>query len=498
MTGPDRGEAAGTGGPQDPAGAAPSARPVAAEPPAGVNAAGGLTGEAASAGRGGHPGTPWPAGAAGAGAAGGGYRPAVAGARASPTSAQGPRAVRVASGLPDWAGSIRFRLTALYSVVLFGLAAVVVGGIYLVVVMRLHDNPVSRDYGGSVIVVQRDPTGALVLGQGRQVTVKTIEAQANGRAAQLLRTYSFAALGLLFVSSLVIGWIIAGRVLAPIGRITAVAREIQATDLSRRIALQGPPDELKNLADTFDSMLTRIDEAFASQRRFIHEASHELRNPLAVVRTNLEVTLADPEASVEDLRRTAEVVQRSAERMSHLVDDLLAYARQAAPERHFEAIDVADVVHEVAAEFTASAAARDLTISAKGDPGLWIVGDRVALRQAFDNLTANAVRLAPEGSTLRLVTGRREGWIWAAVADEGPGIPEADREMVFQRFWRGDGRRAREEGRSGLGLSIVRQIAEGHRGEIRLCPNDLGGTTFTIWLPAGPPPDGSAAYGLPE
>ena len=133
------------------------------------------------------------------------------------------------------------------------------------------------------------------------------------------------------------------------------------------------------------------------------------------------------------------------------------------------------------------------------EPGLAVVGDRVALRQALANLLANAVRLAPEGSTIRLAAGREgtEGdaadqWVWIAVEDEGPGIPEGQREMVFQRFWRGDGRRAREEGRSGLGLTIVRQIAESHRGTIRLAGNPSGGSTFSLWLPAAPSwPNGS-------
>src|SRR5699024_5966151 len=123
---------------------------------------------------------------------------------------------------------------------------------------------------------------------------QSVEQLANERALALLRTYSTTALGLLFLASLGVGWIVAGRVLAPIGRITAVARDISAGDLARRIDLRGPPDELKELADTFDAMLARLDDAFAGQQRFVQEASHELRNPLAVIRTNLDVALTDP------------------------------------------------------------------------------------------------------------------------------------------------------------------------------------------------------------
>ncbi len=165
------------------------------------------------------------------------------------------------------------------------------------------------------------------------------------------------------MASFGVSYWIAGYLLRPIGRITRVAREISATDLTRRIALQGPDDELHQLADTFDDMLGRLDEAFASQRQFIQEASHELRNPLAVIRTNLEVTLTDPDASTDDLRHTAEVVERSTDRMTRLVDDLLLYARNETPSLDRDAVDAAALVHEAADEFRAPAEARGLTIS---------------------------------------------------------------------------------------------------------------------------------------
>ncbi len=394
---------------------------------------------------------------------------------------------RVARTLPDWMGSVRFRLTALYSLFLFGLAALVVGGIYLGLAAQLGDETVSRELDR--VTVSSGPSGEPVIDREPvQVNFTTFEQQVNERSLQLLRSYSFGALAVLFLASLVVGWLVAGRVLAPIDRITAVARDIQATDLSRRIALRGPPDELKSLADTFDGMLGRIDDAFENQRRFIQDASHELRNPLAVIRTNLEVALGDPDATAEDLRRSGEVVQRTTERMSHLVDDLLTYARQGSTVRELTRVDLADVVADTAAEFAAPAAARGLTLAHAAEPGSWVVGDRVALRQALANLVANAVRLAPTGTTVRILGGRKDAWVWAAVDDEGPGVPEDQRDLLFQRFFRGDGRRAREEGRSGLGLTIVRQIAEGHRGEVHLQPNAAGGSTFALWLPAAPDP----------
>ncbi len=392
------------------------------------------------------------------------------------------RIEQVALQLPDWMGSIRFRLTALYSLVLFGLAATVVAGLYLAIAARLDDESMARSR--SATVIEQRPDGTQVIAPIEITDLQTFESNVNRRALQVLRTYSFTALGFLFIASLGVGWFIAGRVLAPIDRITAVARDIQATDLSRRIDLRGPPDELKDLADTFDGMLGRLEEAFSQQRRFIQEASHELRNPLAVIRTNLDVALDDPDATATELRATAEVVNRSASRMGVLVDDLLTYAREGAPVRPVSRVSLGEVVDETVAEFAASAQARrlELTSEPPADPVV-VDADRVALRQAVANLVANAVRLAPEGTEVRLASGVDGPWAWIAVDDAGPGIPVEDHERVFERFWRGDQKRARAEGRSGLGLAIVRQIAITHGGEVRLADNPRGGSTFTIWLP---------------
>lgn len=382
-------------------------------------------------------------------------------------------------------GSIRVRLTLLYSVLLFGLAALVVAGVYMAVSRTLDDEPISRTVSVTRLMVA--PNGQVIRQEARvREEIQTFEHQVNERALEKLRQYSFGALGLLFLASLGVGWFVAGRVLRPIGHITEVAREIQATDLSRRIDLEGPDDELKKLADTFDAMLSRLDHAFEAQRRFIQDTSHELRNPLAVIRTNLDIALSDPDASVDDLRQAGTVVGRTVDRLAHLVDDLLQFARHGAPTFATEPVDLADVVAEVAAEFSAPAEARGLSIESAAPPGLWVVGDRVALRQALGNLVGNAVRLAPGHSTVRVAGGQDSGWIWMAVEDQGPGIADDDRDLVFQRFWRKAG--AGEDGQrgSGLGLTIVRQVAEGHNGEVRLASEEGSGSTFSIWLPEAP------------
>lgn len=405
-----------------------------------------------------------------------------------PMSATASRMVRAADSMPEFIGSVRFRLTAIYSMVLFALAAFMVAGLYGILAARLHEEQVYRTY--RVTTVEPVP-GGFVAGPSTDIRAeyRTVEQLANERALGLLRRYSTSALALLFLASLGVGWFVAGRVLAPIGRITAVARDIQATDLSRRIALRGPPDELKELADTFDAMITRLDEAFESQRRFIQEASHELRNPLAVIRTNLDVALADPDPDPSETKRTMEVVGRTASRMSRLVDDLLVYGRQGAPAHDLGPVDVRTIAVEVADEFRAPAGERHIDlvveVGAGGSPSLpaTVHGDRVALRQAAANLLANAVRLAPEGSTIRVVTDADDSEVRLAVVDEGPGIAPEHRNLVFQRFWRGDGASARTDGRSGLGLAIVDQMCRDHGGSVELTDATGGGSTFTIRLP---------------
>jgi signal transduction histidine kinase len=406
---------------------------------------------------------------------------------------------RFAERLPSWLGSIRVRLALLYSVMLFVLGAFVVGGIYLAVSHKLDNTEeLSRDtrfFGltnaqGETIIISQNP-------EDQEIIFNSIKRAVNQSTLDNLRRYSFMALGLLFVGSLGVGWLAAGIVLRPIERITRVAREIQATDLSRRINLRGPNDELRRLADTFDAMLARLDAAFESQRRFIQEASHELRNPLAVIRTNVEVAMSDPDASKEDYAELGAVVGRTAERMSTLVDDLLLYARRGEPANRAGLIDVAPIVVEAAAEFRASAEAKDVRIDYVTTPGLWVHGDPTQFRQALANLLGNAVRHAPAGTAIRVAAGLQDDWVWMAVEDRGPGISPEDQPHVWQRFWRGDKKRAREEGRSGLGLSIVKSIVERHGGRVQLL-SELGkGATFILWFPYTAPGWNVPADALP-
>lgn len=385
----------------------------------------------------------------------------------------------VRSVFPTWMRSVRFRLTMLYSVMLFGVASIVVGGIYWGLSRSLEEQIADQMSGGTI---------AFGIEQEQLEDRERLEIEVDARTLQTLRRYSIVGLGALFLMSFGVGWFTAGRVLMPIGRITRVARDIQATDLSRRIGLLGPDDDLKQLSDTFDAMLDRLQHAFNNQQRLIHDTSHELRNPLAVMRTNLDVTLSDPDADLEQYHHTTEVVRRSSERMSKLVDDLLAYARHEAATRVEAPVDLSELVTGIVDEFQGPAEQADLSISSKVDSGLRVLGHQRSLEQALSNLLANAVRFAPTDSVIDVQAGNDGGWVWITVADDGPGIPEEERARVFQRYVRLGGG---EEGRphlaggegSGLGLAIVREIVQAHRGDVSIIDSSTG-AAFAIWIPA--------------
>ncbi|MFC5747760.1 sensor histidine kinase [Actinomadura rugatobispora] len=380
---------------------------------------------------------------------------------------------------PGFVQSIRFRLTVMYSTLLFVLTAAVLGGIYLAVDASTDAEPIT-----STMRAGKYHQGSLVpYAEVEVVKVQQVERAVNYETQQALKRYSLLMLGGMFVASLGIGWVLSGRALKPVRAIARAAEEIQATDLSRRIRLEGPKDELRYLADTVDSMLDRLDEAFGAQRQLIDDASHELRSPLAIIRANLDTVLTAPDAEDADRRRAVQVVDRATTRMTRLVEDLLATARRSAPAFHDTDVDLSVVAREAAEEFDSLAAARRLTIDRDLRRGLTLIGDHDALRRAVGNLLSNAVRLAPAGSAITVAADRSGGWQWVAVKDSGPGIGPDEQERVFDRFWRGsDARRSRDR-RTGLGLAIVRHIVEAHGGHVRLFSTPDVGSTFVLWLP---------------
>lgn len=361
--------------------------------------------------------------------------------------------------------SIRFRLSVQYSAVVFGLGGALLGLVYLGIQRQLRAETMTRYvWSGQQI---RLPTGQIVtLGQLKEVEIRAIESVYNEVVLNEVARFTLLALIVLFLFSIIVGWVMSGRVLKPVGEITTVAREIQASDLSRRIDLEGPDDELKRLADTFDGMLERLDSAFSSQRQFLADTSHDLRTPLTVIRSNVELVGEDPQASPDDWQRAGGIIKRNAEKMSKMIDDLLAAARLQTGRAQAVTVDLAGIVRQKAEEFRPVVSERGIDITTEADPAI-VEGVEVSLDRALSNLVENAVRVAPPGSAVRIGSGTVSGgWAWMGVRDEGPGISSSLEERV------------------GLGLSIVSQIAEGHNGSLAVFTDqEVPGTTMVVWIP---------------
>lgn len=402
---------------------------------------------------------------------------------ASDTAAE--RTVAVRSRWVPWRPpqswqTIRVRLSLTYSAVLFGTAAAVVVTVYLVLTSWLDARPLDPV---EVPQAWKDDLGQWhVIGGStfQAADIANVEAAANHKTLGMLRELSLFALAGLFLTSMTVGWWLSGRALRPLRRITATTREITATDLSRRIALNGPRDELRELADTIDDMLGRLDSAFTAQRRIIGDASHELRNPLAVIRATVDAVLAQDDITPTIRAEATAVVERATVRMTHLVEDLLASARRDSDAFDDVDVDLATLVEEVAASYAVLAESRGITVVRQVTPGPVVAGDAHALARAVDNLVSNAVRLSPAGTAVTIGSGTRDGWAWLAVRDHGPGIADEDRERIFDRFFttsRAGG------GGAGLGLAISRQIIESHDGTIAVHSAVGIGSTFVVWLP---------------
>ena len=310
------------------------------------------------------------------------------------------------------------------------------------------------------------------------------------QALDYLLTHGLLYFGVIVLIGSIGGYLLARQALRPVARITATARRLSTKTLSERIGLGGPDDELRELADTFDDMLGRLDAAFGSQRRFVANASHELRTPLAVIQTELDVTLSDPDASADELRRMGEVVRDATNRAQRLVDALLALARLQAREGQglevAEAVTLTELIPNAVAAAEAEAAVRGITITADGDP-VRTIGDPRLLERVIGNLVENAVRYNVPGGWVRITTeaGGGPSNPEARVVVLNSGVPVQQDEVagLFDAFRRGGRARTGLRG-AGLGLSIVRAIVDAHFGSIEAEAQPDGGLMVAISLPA--------------
>ena len=319
--------------------------------------------------------------------------------------------------------------------------------------------------------------------EGRPASVEEFERRLRNDTLSTLLFQSGQTLVIMAVASLGLGWLIAGRVLKPVQDMTATARRLSEENLHERIGLQGPDDELKELADTFDAMLARLEAAFSSQRRFVADASHELRTPLSIIRAQIDVALADPDASPGELRAMAETVREATERSERLIDSLLVLARSDRGGVGNDPLALDQVVGEVAAQAGDEAAqagvSLDLELSEAG-----VRGDRALLERMVANLVENGVRHNHRGGRVGVALFTADSKAVLRVTNTGEPVPPDQVEALFEPFRRlGNERTGGGVRGVGLGLSIVRSVATAHGGTVSARARAEGGLEVEVRLP---------------
>jgi two-component system OmpR family sensor kinase len=280
--------------------------------------------------------------------------------------------------------------------------------------------------------------------------------------------------------------LLAGRVLRPIDQVTRTAQSIvHADDLGQRVPVPPHQDELHRLTVTINDLLGRLEGLFNAQRRFVADVSHELRTPLAAMQGNLEVLdrggLKNPELAAEAVAD----MRRETGRLIRMVNDLLVLAQSdARVQLRCEPVELDTLLLEVYRELRPLAGGVTLRIGSEDQ--VTVRGDRDRLKQALLNLGVNALQYTPQGGSVTLGLDRRSGYACLSVADTGVGIAEEDLPQIFERFYRADRSRSRHSGGAGLGLSIVKRVAEAHGGHATVASIPGRGSTFAIWLPLPP------------
>jgi len=364
--------------------------------------------------------------------------------------------------------SVRMRLTLLYGSLFF------FAGVLLMVVTYVF---VGQSFSAVL------PRGGTLTYRGYGGIVwLPVDAIRQDMLAQLVKRMLFA-LGGVGVLAIFLGYVVADRALAPLQNITAAARRLSESTLHERIALEGPEDEIKELADTFDAMLERLSEAFDSQRRFVGNASHELRTPLAINRTLLEVALTDPDAS-PDLRTIGKTLLANNARHERLIEGLLLLARSERELTTHTPVDLREVTETVLESMRKRADGNPLEVTLHTElTSAVTTGDPVLLEHLVANLVENAFKHNVENGEVYVRTGELNGWAACQVENTGPTIPAYEVDRLFEPFRRLNSDRIESAKGAGLGLSIVRSVVTAHRGTVTASPRPGGGLVITVSLP---------------
>ncbi|GGU81640.1 signal transduction histidine kinase [Streptomyces cavourensis] len=380
--------------------------------------------------------------------------------------------------------SERARLTALYGGLLTLAGALLMGLVYVLVSEGLYSSvltavvPAARlDAASGPALPTSDWAQTTVVQPGRYAVAQKVSTAAGDAALSQLLTVSALSLAVYAALSVGLAWWMAGRVLRPVGVITARARRLSGSNLHERIALKAPPGELKELADTFDGMLDRIEQLVAARQRFAANAAHELRTPLAVQRAAAEIGLAD-DPPPEKVAWIREKLIDTAAGSEQLIEGLLLLAVSDEGLRRREPVDLGATTTTVTEALAAEAAERDVTVDVAARP-VGVEGDPVLLDHLVHNLVANAVRHNHPGGAVRV----RVGPGGLEVANTGPVVAPETLPLLFEPFRRARARRHAPGEGAGLGLSIVASVARAHGGEATATANPGGGLTARVTLP---------------
>ncbi|MFJ4778866.1 sensor histidine kinase [Streptomyces sp. NPDC088762] len=383
--------------------------------------------------------------------------------------------------------TIRIRLTLLYGGMFLIAGILLLSIIYLLAAQALREGNALpfKIVGGQNIQVSSTTCAGVANDQSYDqfysAITQCILEQRKHALDDLLSRSLMALLGLSIIA-FAFGYAMAGRVLSPLGKITRTARRVVGSDLTRRIELDGPDDELMELADTFDEMLDRLERAFTAQQRFVANASHELRTPLAINRTLLEVHLSDPGAPVE-LQQLGKTLLATNERSEQLVEGLLLLARSENQIVERKPVDLAEVASRALDQVREEAEAKGVEI--RGERALAVVqGNGVLLERIALNLVQNAVRYnVPEDGWVEVTTEVQHGQAVLLVSNTGPVIPAYEVDNLFEPFRRLRTERTGSDKGVGLGLSIARSVARAHGGRIQAIPREGGGLVMRVTLP---------------
>jgi signal transduction histidine kinase len=382
--------------------------------------------------------------------------------------------------------TVRLRLTLLYGGLFLLVGAVLLVVNYFVVRRNLTVEPavlrerIELRLGRSLFSFQTVPS--LADNRRLETLLRAAAGDLRQEALHSLIVESITAFVAMAVACLGLGWLVAARALRPLKQITGAARRLSDETLHERIDLEGPEDELKELADTFDEMLGRLDAAFDSQRRFVANASHELRTPLSIIRAELDVTMSNPSPSLDEFRAMADVVRQATDRSERLIDSLLTLARGESTVVGKDPVDLEALGERVVERVRRQSDERGVRVETAFRPAR-LSGDEVLLERLIENLVENGIRYNVPGGWVSLATEMDESGARIVVTNTGEDVGEDEIESLFEPFRRRGADRVRSGRGLGLGLAIARSVARAHGGSIEASRRAEGGLEVAVRLP---------------